>query len=468
MPKLVNRDRLTFILGATCTFSKFDNPNILSTGEQLLTMEKGGAIGTFSAVRSVYNPENVELNNDFFSYLLTKDTYGRGARLGDASKYAKYLNSSPSNAKKFHLFGDPTLRLLMPKNISSIDSVNGKSTLNVVTMKSLAHVPIQGTMKLDSATTMTSFNGKGILQVFDSQRDVSIMEGGFDFRFKESGSLLYRGGVTIQGGNFKATIPIPKDVTFGNQSRISMYAWNDATDGSGYTENVTINGVDSSAAINTDTEGPQISIYLNDLDFRSGDVIKKDPTLIVKFHDESGINTSTAGVGHQLSATISNPEQTINLSNYYQSDFDTYKSGEVRYLLSDLVEGKYTLRVKAWDIQNNSSESEIYFTIALADDLSLLNVVNYPNPFSNSTTFTFQRIGIDPINVEVKIFTIAGRLIGRLNVQYITDRSVRIPWDGRDNDGDVLANGVYLYKLIARSQDGQHTSETIGKFAIVR
>jgi hypothetical protein len=190
--------------------------------------------------------------------------------------------------------------------------------------------------------------------------------------------------------------------------------------------------------------------------------------MIVRLIDESGINTSTAGVGHQLLATISNPVQTFNLSNNYQSDFNTYKSGEVRYPLPDLSEGKYTLRVKAWDIYNNSSEAETYFEVSAADDFTMLNVVNYPNPFSNSTTFTFQRNVIDPINVEVKIFSIAGRLIGKISVQNITDRSVRIPWDGRDHDGDNLANGIYLYKLIARSQDGQHSSETIGKLAIVR
>jgi hypothetical protein len=466
LPKLSNRDRLTFVVAAACEVSLYDDPTILSMGEQLVTMEQGGAIGTFGAARKVYNTPNVALNTSFFSYLLTKDSTGRNLRLGTAVQLAKSDNSDAMNTQKFCLFGDPTLRLLMPKNIVSIDSVNGRSTSSIVAMKSLAHVPIQGAMKLDNGTPMTSFQGKGTLQVFDSQREVHIVEGIGDFRFKENGSLLYRGGVSITSGKFETTIPIPKDVTFGNQSRISIYAWNDATDGAGYTENVMINGIDSTAAI--DTTGPQISIYLNDLDFRPGDVVKSDPTLIVLLHDESGINTSTVGVGHQLSATISNPDRTFDLSNNYQSDSVTYKKGKVTYPLHDLSDGKYTLQIKAWDIYNNSSTAETYFEVSVADDLTMLNVVNYPNPFSNSTTFTFQRTGIDPIDVEIRIFSIAGRLIGKMTVQNITDRSVRIPWDGRDHDGDRLANGIYLYKLIARSQNGQHTSETIGKLAVVR
>jgi hypothetical protein len=470
LPKLFNRDRLTFVVASTCSYGKYDDPSILSGGEQLVTMEQGGAIGSLVTSRAVYNDQNVTLNKIFISYLLTKDGNGRNSRLGDAVRFAKSIVISDApwdtvNTRKFHLFGDPTLRLLMPKNVASVDSVNGISTSSIVAMKSLAHVPIQGAMKLNNGTPMTSFQGKGTLQVFDSQREVVIQDGNSTFRFKVNGSLLYRGGVSIYGGQFETTIPIPKDVTFGSQSRISMYAWNDATDGAGYTENVMINGIDSIAI---DTTGPQISIYLNDLNFRPGDVVKSNPTMIVRFHDENGINTSTAGVGHQLSATISNPERTFDLSNYYQSDFDTYKSGEVRYPLRDLSDGKYTVRIKAWDVHNNSSEAETYFEVSLADDLTMLNVVNYPNPFSNSTTFTFQRNVIDPINVEVKIFSIAGRLIGKMSVQNITDRSVRIPWDGRDNDGASLANGIYLYKLIVRSQNGQHTSETIGKLAVVR
>jgi flagellar hook assembly protein FlgD len=124
--------------------------------------------------------------------------------------------------------------------------------------------------------------------------------------------------------------------------------------------------------------------------------------------------------------------------------------------------------VKAWDIQNNSSTAETYFEVHSADDFALLNAVNYPNPFSNSTTFTFQRTSSDLIDVEIKIYSIAGRLIGTINAKNIADSFVRIPWDGKDNDGNSLANGIYFYKLIAHDNNGQRSSETIGKLAVMR
>jgi hypothetical protein len=466
LPQLVNRDRLSFTVAATCSFGKYDNPGVLSGGEQFVTMEQGGAIASLVTSRVVYNSSNVALNDHLFSWLFLKDGDGKNRRLGEAVRLAKSNVGNSSNTQKFHLFGDPTLRLLIPENLASIDSINGDSTRGAVIMiKSLENMTLKGMMKQNGGIPMTSFQGKGILQMFDSQREITIQDGAGLFVFKKNGSLIFRGSVSINNGQYAITIPIPKDVTFGSRSRISMYAWNTTTDGTGFTENVMINGVDSTVAV--DSTGPQISIYLDDLNFRAGDIVKKNPILIVRLADGSGINTSTAGVGHQLSATLSNPDRILDLSNYYLSDSVTYKMGEVRYPLHDLSDGKYSLRVKAWDIQNNSSETETFFEVHNSDDMALLNVVNYPNPFSRSTTFLFQRNVIDPIDVEIRIFSIAGRRLGNLRVQNITERSVRIPWDGKDAEGADLANGIYLYKLIVRSQNGQQSNETIGKVAIV-
>jgi hypothetical protein len=462
---------LTFVVAATCSNGKYDNPNELSTAEQLITMEQGGAIADVSAARMVTNPQNVSLIRTLYSSLFKRNLNGIFPRLGDAWQDAKskHLYDFSGNCQKFHLFGDPTLRLLIPQNVALVDSiyVDGIWTMtsDSVKIKSLGRVQVAGTVK-QRDTTMTLFNGKSTLQLFDSQKEVVIQEGIGTFRFKVSGSPLYRGEVSITNGHYISTIPIPKDVTFGGSARISIYTWNDQTDGVGFAENVIINGVDTTAAI--DTVGPRIEVYLNDFSFHAGDIVKSNPTLIVRLEDESGINTSTVGVGHQLFATISNPERTFDLSGYYHSDLDKYQSGEVRYPLLDLSDGKYMLRVKAWDIQNNSSEAETFFEVYSADDFALLHVFNYPNPFSSSTTFTFQRNTTDPIDIEVKIYSIAGRYIQNIQMQSIKDSFVKIPWDGKDNDGSEIANGVYFYKVIIQSQDGIRTRETIGKCALIR
>jgi hypothetical protein len=467
LPQLTNKDRLTFIATATCSFGWYDNPNEISAAEGLITMEQGGTIANLTAARVVYDPPNFALDISLFNYLLQKNSAGQIPRIGDACLLAKSNNADLDNTLKFHLFGDPTVRLLMPKNDATVDSINGLSilTTNKVKIKSLGHARIAGTVKKNN-TVLSSFTGAGTLQLFDSQKDVSIEDGIGQFQFKVTGSLLYRGDVSITNGHYEAIVPIPKDVTIGKSARISMYAWSGQSDGTGSTENVMIDGIDTTIA--RDTVGPAIALYLDTTAFHPGDFVKNNPIIIVQLEDESGINTSTVGVGHQLSATISNPERTFDLSGYYHSSLDNYKKGEVRYPLYNLSDGKYTLSVKAWDIQNNSSTAETYFEVHSADDFALLNAMNYPNPFSHLTTFTFQRTSSGPIDVEIKIYSIAGRLIGDIKTSNIMDSFVRIPWDGKDNDGNSLANGVYFYKLIALDKNGQRSNETIGKFAVMR
>ena len=80
--------------------------------------------------------------------------------------------------------------------------------------------------------------------------------------------------------------------------------------------------------------------------------------------------------------------------------------------------------------------------------------------------FTFQHNMTDPIDVKIKVYTIAGRLVKEIESRSIIDRFVKIDWDGRDEDGDELANGTYLYKLIIKSTDGELNKSVLGKLAV--
>jgi len=94
--------------------------------------------------------------------------------------------------------------------------------------------------------------------------------------------------------------------------------------------------------------------------------------------------------------------------------------------------------------------------------------MNYPNPFVNTTEFTFRQNQSGLLNVTVKVYTVAGRLIQTLTTTSAGESFVRVPWDGRDRDGDILANGVYFYKVLVSTADGRFSSEALGKLAIVK
>ena len=83
-----------------------------------------------------------------------------------------------------------------------------------------------------------------------------------------------------------------------------------------------------------------------------------------------------------------------------------------------------------------------------------MEVYNYPNPFANETYFTF-RLSQIPEEVKIRIYTIAGRLIKEIAKQSseLNYDLNKIYWNGRDEDGDVIANGTYLYKMIMKNAD---------------
>ena len=465
LPQLFNRDRLFLLVAATCDFARYDNPGEVSAGELILTMAEGGAIAVVTSSRAVYSFENAEFNNTLYANLFTRDSLGRAPRLGDAMFQTKQALFS-LNDLKYHLLGDPSMRLNLPPEAAGVDSINGMLVAGIVAVQALSRVGIAGEIKRPDGSLWSGFDGQAVLEVFDSKRRVPVPEWG-NYTFQVGGSLLYRGLISVTNGGFRATVPIPKDVSYDNdRARISVYAWSGNDDAIGFTEAVSIAGTDSTAAV--DTTGPIVEVFLQDEAFRSGDVVPPDPLLIVRIVDQSGINTSTASVGHRLEATLSPSLRAIDLTDFYRGDVDTYQSGTVRHVLRDLPEGRQSIAVKAWDIYNNSSQTDLTFDVKLVSDLQMYQIFNFPNPVSRSTVFTFQRNSTEPVDVTIRIFTVAGRLVDEIEAYAIIDRFVQIPWESRDRNGDALANGVYFYKIMTNSADRSSSREAVGKLTILR
>ena len=464
IPSLTNANKLSCFIVAACSWGLFDNPSSISGGELLMTMAQGGAVLEVSASRIVDEFGNIELDDYLFANMFLKDSNGNPPRFGDAMLAVKQVYTDV-NSQIYNLFGDPTVRLAMPRMTARIDSMNGRNANSPLKVQALGLVQAQGSIAMQNTQRDTTFTGTGYFTIFDAYRYLKFNGFPASDSFKVLGSALYNGTISISNGAYIAKGPIPKDVTYGQNTRISLYAFENKKDAEGYNEMLTISGIDTAAA--ADVTGPSINIYLNDLAFQSGDIVTPSTSLIVKLSDSSGINTSTSGVGHQMTAYLTNPEETIVLSDYYRGDPNTYKTGTVTYPLSGLTEGSHTLQVKAWDIYNNGSQEQISFMVKSGNETAMSNIFNYPNPFSSSTIFTFQRNSIDPIDVEIKIYTIAGRCIRVIHSAALTNRFVQVFWDGTDAEGAKIANGIYLYKIVARSLSSNNSNEYIGKIARV-
>jgi hypothetical protein len=464
---LLKNDHYFFLAAATCDFGKYDDPTQQSATELMINMKDAGAIGAFTAARVVYSTANAEINDSFFTYLLgKKEVNNLPFRVGRAYFLAKQFRTE-ENDEKFHLYGDPTIRLAQPVLPANIDSINGKTLNTSVQISALGKVKINGNVKNIDGTN-SNYSGEAIISVYDSERQMYLSEMNYNVTFQ--GGLIFRGRTNVTNGKFQTEFVVPKDISYENKNgKVSAYVFNQLNDGIGYTTNVIVGGTDPNAV--NDGKGPEIAIYFDDESFESSYLVNPDFTLIAKLSDETGLNTTGTGIGHKLEGILNNDHfNTIDLTNHFIGDLNSGgKSGVIRYKFTAMPIGDYNIKIKAWDVFNNFSVQEANFSVVSSlNGIALRDVYNYPNPFSSNTTFTFQHNITDAINVKIKIYTIAGRLIKEIEELDLLNKFVRIDWDGRDNDGNTIGNGTYLYKLTVESSDGRFKNNVLGKLAVIK
>lgn len=471
-----NGNRLPLFITATCDFAPYDNPMINSIGENNLLRPKTGAIGLMTTTRVVFAFSNRIMNNNYLQFALQPDANGNYKTLGDAIKEAKNFTYQSSgditNNRKFTLLGDPALTLAFPRQKVNATKVNGISVSTADTLSATEKVVIEGEVTDQAGNLLANFNGNVFPTVFDKPQAISTLAndpGSSVTGFQTQTNVLFKGKASVTNGRFSFTFKVPKDINFqfGN-GKLSLYAEDGTSDATGYFTNFIIGGAGNN--IDVDNAGPEIKPYLNDELFANGGLTNQHPILIVKLADSSGINTVGTGIGHDIVATLDNDNRKYYILNdFFEGVLNSYQKGVVRFQLPELTTGPHSLKIKAWDVLNNSNEAILDFTVAKDEELELSHVLNYPNPFTTNTTFYFEhnKPG-QPLQVQVQIMTITGRTIKSLN-QIITtegNRSADIQWDGKDDYGEKLGRGVYLYKLRVLSPD-KKKKEVIEKLVIL-
>ncbi|MBL7746023.1 MAG: type IX secretion system sortase PorU, partial [Chitinophagaceae bacterium] len=396
--------------------------------------------------------------------------------LGDAVKEAKnytYQTSSDvANNRKFTLLGDPALTLAFPRLKVRATRVNGLPVTIADTLSSTEKVVIEGEVTDLGGNVLTGFNGTVYPVVFDKSQTVHTLgndPGSQVTSFQIQANALFKGKAVVTNGSFTFSFKVPKDINYqyGN-GKLSLYAEDGTKDASGYFTNMVIGGIGNT--INNDNEGPEIKPYLNDELFANGGITNQAPVLVVKLADSSGINTTGAGIGHDIVATLDNDNRRFFILNdYYQADLNSYQQGVARFQLPELSPGPHSFKIKAWDVLNNSNEVILDFVVANDEELELSHVLNYPNPFTTSTNFWFEhnKPG-QPLLVHLEIMTITGRVVRSFSQSITTEgnRSAQLQWDGKDDYGSRLGRGVYIYKLRVIAP-GKKKKEVIEKLVIL-
>ncbi len=465
-----NLSRLPLFTTLTCEFGRFDNPTEETTSEHMLWNKEGGALALVTTVREIWISSADGMNTAFYKNLFGLDPVLNGSINYNPAEALRVTKNNTNSSVKFLIsyLGDPGFDLAIPKPRIVLTKVNGKP---VDTLRALQRVKIEGEVQDENGQLLGQFNGKVYPRVYDKFIQSSTLNNDNEGQivvFEKLGRKIFTGNSSVTAGKFSFEFVVPRDIetTYGT-GRISFYGEDAPVEKTGYNESIKIGGVDTNAE--NDNVPPVIKAYLNTTDFADGDITDPNPYLLLELEDEHGINT-IGGVGHDLTAVLDdNVNETIILNDFYEADPDTYQRGKVKYRLLNLEPGWHTIKIKAWDVYNNSASVELNFRVVSAEKLELDKVLNYPNPFVNYTEFWFtHNHPFEDLDVMIQVYTVTGKLVWSHRQQIYTTGflSRDISWDGTDNYGNKLAKGVYIYKLNVRTATGK-SAKKIEKLVIL-
>lgn len=464
--------RFPFVSTISCEFTLWDEPNVFSAGEQMIKHNSGGAATIITSSRAVSIDYGLNLTNYFTTsmFQLYSDDF---ETLGNAFLDAKKDYAIPTpNHFRINYLGDPAMKLNRPKKLLVIDTVE---TPVPGQMSALDFVKIKGHINKPDGTINTSFNGRAVINIYDKKLNKNTLNNDGNcpqiLNYTEEGSPIVKASGTVVNGLFTVEFYVPNDINYTmGTGRILAYADNKVED---VFQNLPyqIGGINPNGI--NDNQPPKVKLYMNNTNFADGGITNQNPMLLACITDDTGINSTGAGVGHDIITYLDGQIiNTIVLNDFYSPgdgngclspNLADYQKGNVTYPFRNLAPGEHILTFRVWDINNNSTTETLRFIVKDETDQNLVinRLLNWPNPFTDKTYVQFEHNCDDILDVNVQIFTITGKLVRTMSQTVIAEpflqgyRTPRqaIEWDGKDDYGDAVGKGTYIFKIFARSQN---------------
>ena len=458
---------------AACDVMPFDGtaPNI---GEEAVLNPSGAALAFYGTTRTVYAIQNRTMNLYFMKYLFGTDSKGRRYTVGDAIRLAKNAiitageSSQKENKLQYALLGDPALVIGAPLQRVVVDSINGKpaATASDIRLQAGSRVRVSGHVNGADRQLLSAFQGVVSCRVYDTSTQVTCNNNAGAtnaFTFTDRSSLLFDVKDSVRQGRFSISFTVPVDIHYDDGAgRMVFYALSDdrATEANGYSENFTLSAAEHEL---TDTIGPDIMAFLGDEEFQDGDAVPCQPHFIALLEDESGVNVSGNGIGHDLSLCVDGrADLTFNLNGGYQGEFGDPTRGSVGFTLPQLQDGPHSLTFRAWDVLNNTSTATLNFVVNSRLKPQLMQLTASPQPAVESTTFmvAYDRPGAD-CTFTLEVFDFSGRKLWSHTATTSTPTGLyTVPWNLTTSQGGRLGSGIYLYRCTLQSGSAKEVSKT--------
>ncbi len=450
IPRVKNGRRYFFFYFGSCTVGRFDDSDYECICEQLVRI-KEGSIGTMGATKGTNPQGNKSIANKLFELITAPDT---SLTFGECVRISKAFG-----AREYLLIGDPATKPRRPDESMALsvmpDSLRPLETLKIIPDQNRYHVKafVRDTTHIEKidASTIDKISGHIYREVQTSPSSYVA----FDYEIE--GKEIYRGYWDTD----TATLIAPKISTY----HLPVIKVSTIMGGrSGEFDSVRVFGT---ALPTSDVVGPDVMLYDGARKLQDGDWVNSEFTLTGKVSDESGMNLLNSvnddrGFYLYINQDLDNK---VDLRDYFLYDRNSHTSGEFNVQLV-LPEPTDTITINVADNHYNRTITTIILQTELYGMIDVENFLVYPNPLQDESgiwfTFDLSTGGL----VDFKIFTIAGRLIK--TIERVRGRAGynQIFWDGRDEYGDDISNGVYLVKIVARVENAK--SELVEKFIIAR
>jgi hypothetical protein len=218
--------------------------------------------------------------------------------------------------------------------------------------------------------------------------------------------------------------------------------------------------------VGVDRIDPDLQVYYDGRRIRDGELISSEPEILVQLRDENPFRRLDDSSAYTIVLRAPDgSEERVRMSDsrvdYLPAPADGDNLAEIYFRPELRVDGEYSLIIEATDRASNKAGRLAYEqSFEVINEQLIANVLTYPNPFSTQTSFVYTLTGNTPPEMfRIQIMTVSGRVVRDIDLLAREDIRVgthqtEFKWDGTDEYGDQLANGVYLYRVITSDGNG--------------
>lgn len=209
-----------------------------------------------------------------------------------------------------------------------------------------------------------------------------------------------------------------------------------------------------------DNANPILEVSFDGRQIMDGEIVSPSPVINIRLRDENSFKvlTDTSNINVLLRKCETCEFESIVFSDPNVKWTTGASLTEVEYHPKNLANGKYSLKVQGWDASDNKAGVNPYtINFEVINESTVTNVFPYPNPFSTKTQFVFTLTGREiPDEMKIQIMTVTGKVVREITQDelgpiVIGNNRTQYAWDGKDEYGDLLANGLYLYRVIMKA-----------------